>query len=522
MDYPSACAFTGKPVQDSRVQSAFKKPPPKTPSPDLAEKYHAAIDHGTRSYLDGRGITEETIKRFRLGSYSNNGTEWLTIPHFAGGKLANIKFRALPPAKKEFKRMTGCKSVLFNQDALKGAEEVFICEGELDGLTLLQTGLDNVVSGTTGAGSFAPEWIDALRHLKKIYLCYDGDEAGQKGARSLAKRLGYNRCYNVDLPEGQDVNDYFQDHGLSDFQSLVREARTFDLPGVVSFTTALDLLRADRERRTDDTGLLTPWENVNRLVRGFHPGDLIIVSAPPKTGKTTFCLEIARTLANRDEIPVLFYCLEMRPERLVQKIVQAQYQKESITTEDVDRMARELGDRGMPLYFAHSFRKEKLENVLSLIREAIQRYDLKLVIFDNLHFLVRSVSNVNEEVGQAVQGFKLLAEEMEIPIITIAQPRKRESGARDEIMRAEDIKYSNAVHADCDMMLILYRKRIVSEAKDVESVSFQEASEALSPKTLVRAEAHRYGPGGEAVLRFYGGQSRFEEHTLSNKMKHEI
>jgi hypothetical protein len=53
---------------------------------------------------------------------------------------------------------------------------------------------------------------------------------------------------------------------------------------------------------------------------------------------------------------------------------------------------------------------------------------------------------------------------MEIPIMAIAQVRKRELCGRDEIMRAEDIKYSNAVHADCDQMIILHRKRIASKA----------------------------------------------------------
>ena len=130
--------------------------------------------------------------------------------------------------------------------------------------------------------------------------------------------------------------------------------------------------------------------------------------------------------------------------------------------------------------------------------------------FDNIHFLVRTVSNVNEELGQAVQGFKLLAEEMEIPIMAIAQPRKRDNTGRDEIMRAEDIKYSNAIHADCDQMIILYRKRIASKAKEVGQDGFTVKEEALDPVTLVRVEAHRYGSGGETLLYFHGEYSRFD------------
>ena len=99
---------------------------------------------------------------------------------------------------------------------------------------------------------------------------------------------------------------------------------------------------------------------------------------------------------------------------------------------------------------------------------------------------------------------------MEIPIIVIAQPRKREATGRDEIMRADDVKYSNAVHADCDQMIILHRKRVASKAKEITSEGFMAKEEALDPVTLVRIEAHRYGAGGETLLHFHGEYSKFD------------
>ena len=94
--------------------------------------------------------------------------------------------------------------------------------------------------------------------------------------------------------------------------------------------------------------------------------------------------------------------------------------------------------------------------------------------------------------------------------MAIAQPRKREAGGRDEIMRAEDVKYSNAVHADCDQMIILHRRRVASKAKEINQDNFMAKQEALDSVTLVRVEAHRYGAGGEALLFFHGEYSRFD------------
>ena len=493
----------------STIRPAFIKPKYKRPAQDQADKYHQALlkDEKALGYLKDRGIASESIKRFNLGLSQENGTRWLTIPHYQAEELVNIKFRSLLPAIKSFRRVMGCQSILFNVDAIKGVKDVYISEGEIDAITLIQAGVKNAVSGTTGAGSFDPEWIDQLKGLQKIFICYDQDEAGQKGARSLAKRLGYARCLNVMLPEGQDINDFFQSHDIFDFQALVRQAKKFDLPGVISTDHAIELLRREKSDPEVNSGLLTSWENVNRLVKGFYPGDLIILSAPPKTGKTSFALNISSDLAFQG-YPILFYCLEMRAERLVRKVIQSKYRKEDLTIDDIQRATNEF--RGLPLFFAYSFRKQKLDDVLSLIREAIKRYDLQLVVFDNIHFLIRSISNVNEELGQAIQGFKLLAEEMEIPVIAIAQPRKREAGGRDEVMRAEDVKYSNAIHADCDQMIILHRRRVASKAKDIKPDGFTAKGEALDPVTLVRVEAHRYGAGGETLLYFNGEYSRFD------------
>ena len=228
------------------IRPAFqKKKIVKKPEKSQVDQYHQALlsDRIGKDYVTGRGISLETVKRFKIGFFKKDGIGWLSIPHFRGGNLVNIKFRSVPPVEKTFRRIPGCESILFNCDCLKNNKEIFVTEGEIDAITLVQAGFENTVSGTTGAGSFDPTWIDQLRSHEKIFICYDADQKGQEGARALAKRLGYNRCYNVELPEGTDVNEYFNlNHDISDFQELVRKAHRFDLPGVISVDAAIDLL----------------------------------------------------------------------------------------------------------------------------------------------------------------------------------------------------------------------------------------------------------------------------------------
>ncbi|MFH1147888.1 MAG: DnaB-like helicase C-terminal domain-containing protein [Pseudomonadota bacterium] len=456
---------------------------------------------------DTRGLSLETVKAFKLGMETDRqGVRWLTIPHYANGKLFNIKSRSLPPAEKDFRRVTGCKSILFNSDVIKGAEELFLCEGETDTLTLLDQGIRNAVGATNGAGSFDPEWIDQLSEAKKIFLVYDADEAGQKGSREVARRLGYDRCFNVPLPDGEDVNSYFTSgHDVFDFQALVNQARQFDVAGIESFQSGLDKLQAEIERPEQETGLITPWPSLNRLVRtGFQAGDLVVISAPPKIGKSSLALQII-TFNAVQGTPALFYCLEMRPQRLISKIVQCETKTEDIGPIQIEKARKAF--EGRPLYLGYCYQKPELTGIIETLKAAIRRYGLKLVVFDHLHFLCRSVSNQVQEVSLAVQAFKFLAEEMEVPIILIAQPRKTQP---DVIMTAQDLKDSSAIYSDCDHLIILHRNRKVSTGKNVKD-GMETANRAFEPVTLVRVEASRYNAGGEALLYFHGEYSRFDE-----------
>ncbi|MDM7986188.1 MAG: DnaB-like helicase C-terminal domain-containing protein, partial [Smithella sp.] len=415
-----------------------------------------------------RGLNIKTVKAFKLGlEIDATGGHWLTIPHFEKGKLINIKSRSLPPAEKTFKRVKDCRSVLFNVDYIdKNENIVYLCEGEIDALTLWDRGIKTVVATTTGAGSFDPAWIDQLKDVKKIIIVYDPDEPGQKGAREVARRLGFDRCFNVVLPGGQDVNEYFTaGNTIADFIAYVSDnARQFDIAGIMSFADGLNKFKEELNRPDQASGLRTGWFSLDRIIKtGFMPGELIVLSAPPKIGKSTFALQIVSYNALQG-IPALFFCLEMRPMKIIQKISQFYTKSAEIGFCEIEETRAAF--RGKPLYLGYCYQKPTLENIIETIKAAIRRYDLKLVVFDHLHFLCRSVNNQVQEVGLAVQAFKFLAEELETPIILIAQPRKIQA---DSIMTAMDLKDSSSIYSDCDHLILMHRQRKVSNVKDLQA-----------------------------------------------------
>ena len=478
---------------------------------DAHEKLLSDKD-GLQYVTQTRGIGLETVKAFNIGlQIDSAGGRWLTIPHFEKGKLINIKSRSLPPAKKDFRRVKDCRSILFNGDILsEKPDTVYICEGEIDALTLWDQGIKNVIGITTGAGSFAPEWIDSLQEIKKIILCYDNDKKpdgtnpGQTGARETARRLGYARCFNIALPEGQDVNEYFQaGHDIFEFQGMVNQARPFDIQGITPFHDCLDRLQAERSRPEQSGGLMTGIGSIDRInKRGMRSGELWIYAAPPGVGKTSLALQILSGITLQG-IPALYFSMEMGIEALTEKICQSHSRTENLSYLDIQRTRNDY--TGKHLYLGRCYQKPTLDGIMATLRAAIRRYGLKLIAFDHLHFLVRSLANQTQEVSLAVQSFKLLAEEMEIPVILIAQPRKTDL---DKPMSASDLKDSSSIHSDADFIIIMHRNRTAS-GKVERGMETKEQS--LDPVTLVRFEKARYGKGGECLLYFHGEFSRFDE-----------
>lgn len=178
-------------------------------SEDLIREYCKALEQDgiTIDWLLARGITKDGARRFRLGLMRDGMKSWLSIPYYKGGKPVNIKFRSLPPQEKAFKVLEGHETPLYNVDILDCKKTVFVTEGELDTVVLVQQGYENVVSVPLGASTFSPEHFDSLVRCGRINLVFDNDSAGHAGMINIADRLGAERCYIVKLPV-KDISDF--------------------------------------------------------------------------------------------------------------------------------------------------------------------------------------------------------------------------------------------------------------------------------------------------------------------------
>ena len=160
-----------------------------------------------RTWLNQRGITNTIISSYQIGW---TGT-MIRIPIMKDGKVLFNKYRRSPFVHEGPKYIydKGASVELFGTDSIKDAKDVFLCEGELDALVLISKGL-SAVSGTGGSMAFKEDWTLTLKE-KNIYVCFDNDEAGIKGAINVNRFL--LRSWTMELPkeigEHGDVTDFF-------------------------------------------------------------------------------------------------------------------------------------------------------------------------------------------------------------------------------------------------------------------------------------------------------------------------
>jgi len=173
-----------------------------------------------REYWYDRALNDETIDKFRLGYFDG----WFMIPVFEEYTLKNIQMRRDYPEKRIHKWYSGTGVSLWGDDILTKSEWVIFTEGLVDAILLRQYNLPSITTDA-GSGAWRNDFLVKFRRQNLIYIVFDNDAAGIKGARRLAKRLGGSRCriYTFEnYKEKYDIVDYFRDGGTSEeFMKLI-------------------------------------------------------------------------------------------------------------------------------------------------------------------------------------------------------------------------------------------------------------------------------------------------------------
>jgi len=485
------------------------------------DEYHQDLMndvHGSLSELRKRGINDETAQHFRLGvSQECNGKSiepsWVIPTWTDDHTIGLVKYRTVPPSKKRMYREKDMQSVLFNHHGLDtGLSRVIVTEGEIDAISVWQSGHRNVVSVPAGAKSLKPEWIDTLTQFDEIVLVYDQDKAGIEGRSEVRKRLGEDKVLICELPVGMDCNDLLVNGGETALREAIDDAIIPPIEGITSTADALMELQRDLMMGEDvDAGLEWMFSGMNESIGKVPPGSLVVVTGKMGTGKTTLLKQQLLEWAKQGEACFL-WCGEMTPKQLVIQLVQCicSVERRDITVESVQEAFELLKD--CPLYLGHTGLTPSVDEVLNMATYCYKRYGAKIVCLDNLLAITRGKGDPMEQQSKVTLAAKNWCQYYEGTMFLVAHPRKEGS---DAIEGRESISGSQDVLNLADMVFTVYRKD--QSPKTSNDIMGQMEDTNLDRRTSIVPIKGRYS-GGRGVAWIYneGEYSRFRDCNIDD------
>jgi archaellum biogenesis ATPase FlaH len=501
---------------------------------EWAEPFHERLmqnENGSLEHLKARGITEDTIQAFKVGVTGEaNGkptkTPFWVFPFFSGDKIKLVKYRTMPPSKKFMMREEGMESVLFNEENLNFEEDyAVICEGEIDAMSIWQTGHSNVVSVSVGAKSFRNEWVELMESFKRIVLVYDSDEAGVAGRAEVIKRLGEERVCLVELPDGMDANDVLMKMGDGPLFEMIDRAEPMPIEGVVHISEAMEELQEQLLLGNDaNAGLPWMFPGMTETLGKVEQGQLWIVTGRRGTGKTTLLKQQVVEWAEDEGAPCLIWCGEMTPRQLVRQLVQCVMgvEKADITAAHVGEAYERL--RKLPIYFGYHAMNPNKEMILDIATQAYQKFGVKVVVVDNLMLITKGHKDSMEEEGRVAQAFKNWAIHYNASVLLVAHPRKISGtgGGADpnRIETADDVKGNSDVMNLADQGFNMFRKTLAPTHADS---LYDSPVEMLDRKTAIISMKGRESSGkGVPFLYNEGEYSRFRAAVKADFEEEEV
>ncbi|MFY7064994.1 replicative DNA helicase [Nocardiopsis changdeensis] len=257
---------------------------------------------------------------------------------------------------------------------------------------------------------------------------------------------------------GDGEVDDLVDHAQAEIYK-VAEKRTGEdyVPLADIMPGALDEIEAISSHDGTLTGVPTGFADFDALTNGLHPGQMIIIAARPAVGKSTLALDFARAASIKHDMTAVFFSLEMGRNEIVMRLLSAEarvplhtMRSGLMTDDDWARLARRMGEvANAPLFIDDSPNMSMME-IRAKCRRLKQQHDLKLVIVDYLQLMSSPgrVESRQQEVSEMSRSLKLLAKELEVPVVALSQLNRGPEQRTDKRPQVSDLRESGCLTAD--------------------------------------------------------------------------
>jgi replicative DNA helicase len=274
---------------------------------------------------------------------------------------------------------------------------------------------------------------------------------------------------------------------------------------------SLDRLEALYDRGEAITGVPTGYTDIDEQLSGLQPSNLVIVGARPAAGKTSFALGIVAHAAMEAREPVLFFSLEMSHLEITQRLLCAEAKVDSsrmrngkLHDSDWSKISHAIGRLGEAPIFIDDNPNLTVMDIRAKARRLKSREGLSLVVVDYLQLMTgRQAENRQVEVSEISRGLKILARELEVPVIALSQLSRNLEQRADKRPMLADLRESGSLEQDADVVIFLYRDEVYNA----------ESPDRGTAEIIVAK--HRNGPTGTARLAFLDHYARFANMARS-------
>lgn len=308
-----------------------------------------------------------------------------------------------------------------------------------------------------------------------------------------------------------NVNDTL-DNAERKILSVVKNRRSTEFKPIKSVLEAAEAnLEKLAETKGDVTGVATGWYDIDNLTSGLHENEFIIIAARPAMGKTAFALNLATNVAMNNKKGVALFNMEMGAEQLVNRMISSlgQVEGKKLTTGNLQNQDwKRVGEAISQLSETKLYMDDTPGITIGEIRSKCRRLanseeGLCLVVIDYLQLISSSVNyggNRQQEVSDISRSLKMMAMELKVPVIALAQLSRSVESRENKRPIMSDLRESGSIEQDADIVAFLYRDDYYNKEKVTEGNT--SISEFIVAK-------HRNGPTATIELLFKKDTSTF-------------
>lgn len=280
------------------------------------------------------------------------------------------------------------------------------------------------------------------------------------------------------------------------------------VPLTEAVDTAILEIEAAKGRDGQMTGVPTGFADLDELTNGFHPGQLIIVAARPALGKSTLALDFCRAASIKHNLPSIFFSLEMGKSEIAMRLLSAEasvplqnMRKGTVDNRDWTTIASTRGRINDAPFYIDDSPNMTLVEIRAKCRRLKQKVGLKMVVIDYLQLMTsgKKVESRQQEVSEFSRALKLMAKELQVPVIALSQLNRGPEQRADKKPAISDLRESGSLEQDADMVILLHREN-----------AFEKENPRAGEADFIVAK-HRNGPTATITVGFQGHLSRFAD-----------